>query len=318
MEVSFMSKLRTTILVTLVIFATILCLLVQFVIGINATILNPNYYINIMQKHNLYDLPQNYVLLSIKNESNNLLSEPICKSLTPAINTAFSNDWAKYQSEKFITNTIDYIKGNQEDLQLQIPLKDRKVILKGELINFLESKYTPDELASFQIISPVIIANAIVASTNLPDSVNVLNALNFSQNGFNKVVDELKHYYQYISLAPYLLFLLISCLVVYIGRGLGLKWIGNSILIAGFLTILLASISSVLLDEQIINNVTKKSELLFTIGINPLILVSIFKNTIIGSMNKIALTFCLLGVLLFISGNLWIRKSKDKPFNIPS
>lgn len=307
-----MTKFRTFFLVSLVILATVMCLFVQVIIGIKTTVLNPQYYSNIMQKHNLYDLPQNYIHISIKNQFDDVLSEPLCKALVPAINTAFSDEWAEYQSDKIITSTINYIKGKEEDIQLQIPLKDRKVILHGEITSFLEKQYTEDDLLNFQIESTEEIASIIVKSTNIPDSINMLEALNFSQKGFNKILDELKHYYNFIAFMPYLLFLLIISLIIYIGRGKGLKWLAYGVVMASFITVALVSFTNILADEFIIDHITNQSELLLTIGINPLILANILKNSIISSINKIALGFGALGIIFFISGNHWAKTLKKK------
>lgn len=312
-----MIHFRTFILVILVVLATLICLSVQVIVGINSTALNPHYYSNIMQKHNLYDLPQNYVLISIKNQSSDLLSEPVCKALTPSINTAFSDQWAKYQYDKIINSTIDYIKGNQEELQLQITLKDRKNVLHDEIVTYLETKYTADDLSNFQIDSSDKIASIIVESTNLPDAINLSEALNYSQNGLNKILDDLKHYYSFIAFVPYLLLLLlISGLIIFIGRSKGLKWLGLGVITASFITILLASSSNVIVDELIIDNITNQNEMLLTLGINPLILAKLIKNSIISNFNKIAIIFGLSGIILLLSGNYWSKIVKEKARNM--
>lgn len=309
-------RFRTIVLATLVVIATLISLFVQGIIGIEATILNPNFYSNIMEKHNLYDLPQNYVLISIKNQSNDLLSEPVSKALTPTISNAFSSDWAMYQSDKIISATINYIKGNQEELELQIPIKDRKVILHGEITNFLEKQYTQEDLLNFKIESTEEVATTIVENTNIPDSVNMLEALNFSQKGFNKIVEELRYYYSFVDLIPYLIFILICGLIIYLGRSKGLIWLGYGVLFSSFIVLILVSVFGILADEFIIDNITNQSELLLTIGINPLILANIFKNSLINNINKIAIGFALLGIIITLSGNYWAKLIRQRNLNI--
>ncbi len=306
-----MSKLRTSILVILVIVSTISCLCVQLLIGVQTTLLNPKYYSSLMQKHDMYDLPQNYVLLSIKNSSNDLLSEPVCNALSPTINTAFSTDWAEYQGDKLINNTIEYLKGNQNDLQLEIPLKDRKVILKGEIVNYLDAKYSPQDLASFKIDSTEHIADLIVSSINLPDSINMAEVLKIDENSDSQIVQDFRSYYKVTSFSSYILLFASIFLLFFLGRGgLGLKWAGYSILMAGFITTLFTSASLVFIDDVILTNITKQNDLLMSIGTNPLIIVTIIKNTVMSTLNKIALISCMVGIVSILGSKLWRRQSK--------
>ncbi|HZK43561.1 MAG TPA: hypothetical protein VFC73_04665 [Syntrophomonadaceae bacterium] len=312
-----MFKSRIPILLSLVILSAIICVLVQVLIGVKVTVLNANYYSSIIQKHNLHELPQNYVLLSMKNEAPELLSEPICNALTPAIAIAFSEFWVQYQGENVIKKTLDYVKGDDKKLRLIIPLEDRKVILKDEIDEYLKTKYTANELANFQITSTEETANIMVNNANLPGSIDVAKSLNFAQNGIGQMLDTFRSHYYLIMLAPFLLFLTLIILIVLIGRdGLGVKWLGSGIIMASFFTLLVASASNVFLDEFLIKNISEQNKLLTTIGTNPIILTSIVKNSVISSLNKIALSFCLFGSFLFVGGKLWLIHTIKNEFKL--
>lgn len=313
-----MFKLQTPLLILFVLLTIFISLFVQVLIGFKTTILNPNYYTNLIEKHHLYELPQNYVLLTIKENSNLLLTEPICNVLTPSINRAFSDEWAKYQSEKAINNTINYVKGTEDELKLEIMLKDRKELLESDLINRLETKYKTDELAVFQIDSVEVAANNIVESTNLPDSLNIITALNFSEKEFQHRVDKLKEYYSLAKYAPYLLLFLFTVLLIFIGKnGLGLKWLGYSLVISACFTIIAAFAGSIWLDDYLAANISKQSSLLTTIGTDPLIIVSILKNSLINSIKKISIIFGVVGAILFLWGKIWSDKYYKKSIENP-
>ena len=313
-----MNKLRTSALVLLVIISIMVSLSIQLLISVQTTLLNPNYYTNLMQKHDMYDLPQNYILLSIKNNYTDL-PEPICVALSPSINTAFSDDWAKYQGDKLVNNIISYLKTDEDTLLLEVPLKDRKVILKEEITNYLAAKYTPEELAAFKITSPEKAADKVVSSINIPDTINASKVLNLDAHT-NKSIDIFRTYYKTFSLLPYILFFISILMFILIGKnGLGIKLAGYSIVAAGFITILFTSASLVFLDGFIVSNIAKQNDLLMSIGTNPVIIASIIKNSVMNTLNKIALIFCLIGIITIISSGLKQKYfSKTTPSDLVS
>lgn len=297
----------------LVILTIIASIFVQVLIGFKSTILNPSYYNKLIVKHNLHDLPQNYVLLSMKETSGHLFSEPICNVLTPSINDAFTNNWIEHQSQKLITQTIDYIKGQNNNLELEVPLKERKTILENNLINNLETKYEPQELELFQIDSAQSIAATIIKNANWPDSLKISQVLGLSETELNNKIDNYRIYYSFIKYTPYCLFILFVVLLLLIGKSAtSIKWLGYGILISALITMIIAYISGILVDNYLLNNIGKQSKLLTSITTNPLILVSVIKNTLINSINRISIAFALLGTFLLICKKIWTRNYLKK------
>lgn len=304
-----MFKIQTLLLAISITLIIAISIFVQVLLGFDTTVLNPNYYNNLIEKHHLYELPQNYVLLNIKENSDLLLSEPICNVLNPSISVAFSDEWAKYQSEKTINNTINYIKGNEDELKLEVILKDRKEYLADDITNSLNTKYNPEELAVFKIDSAEKAASIIMESTNLPDSINIATMLNVSEKGFLYVVNTLKQYYNVIKFVPYLLLVLLVALLIFIGKnGLGIKWLGYSFVISACLTVIGVFIASIYLDNFLADNISKQSDLLTTIGTNPYILASIIKNSLIIAIKKISFISGLIGAILFLWGKFRLDK----------
>ncbi len=313
-----MAKFQTTILIVLVIVTIITSMFVQVLIGFNKTILNPKYYNKLIVKHNLHDLPQNYVLVSIKETSNHLLSEPICNVLAPSINDAFSNDWIEYQSQSLITQTTDYIKGKDDHLDLEIPLAGRKTVLEDNITTNLKNKYTKEELELFEIESAEIIASTILEGTNWPNSLNIAQVMGFSPPEFQNTVDRFKGYYSFVKYTPYVLFLLFVILLMIVGKnGLGLKWLGYGVLVSALLTILTAYVAGSLIDDYLLNNISKPDNILISITSNPYIIISVVKNSLINSINKISIVFGSAGTVLLIGRNLWSRKFRPKSIPKP-
>ncbi len=300
----------------LVILTIIASIFVQVLIGFKITILNPNYYNKLIVKHNLHDLPQNYVLLSMKETSGHLFSEPICNVLTPAINDAFSNDWIEHQSQKLISQTIDYIKGQNHHLELEVPLKERKTILENNLISNLEANYESEELELFQIESPQAVANTIIKNANWPDSLKISQVLGLSQIELNNKIDNYRNYYSLIKYTPYCLLILFIVLLLLVGKSsTSIKWLGYGILISALITMVIAYISGILMDNYLLNNIGKQSKLLTSITTNPLILISVIKNSLINSINRISIIFASLGAFLLICRNIWKRNYLQKRLN---
>jgi len=308
-----MRTLRSPLIIILFLSSITIGLLIQIIISAEYTVLNPNFYLEQMEKHQLYDIPQNYVIQKIKTTTGEKPSEIINKSSINAVNTAFSSEWTKNQSNKLINNFLGYLKNERPDIDLELDFSKRKELLRNEITAQLDN-YPAEDLAACGINASTTkeLADDVVRKLYLPDRVNLAQLLNSNNPELKKVIDVFRSYYIYTSYFCYIIYGLIFILFLLIGRGTGLKWFGRSMVTAGILVVFAVSSSNTFIDEFIVKNISGQGNLLATIGTNPLLLATIIKNCIIGIVDRIGIAFSATGVIFMVTGFYWNRKYSKK------
>lgn len=305
-----MRIIRLTLTVILFFLALLLGLAVELEICAQSTLLNPNFYAAQMEKHKIYAIPQDYILIKAKTEYPPTQFEPVCKSLKSATEKAFSTEWTQNQTSYLIFNFINYLKNDHADLNLKLDLKDRNEMLEEEMSQCL-NVYTPEELSKFGIETDdtKIIAASLMDKLDLPQSLDFSQSLRFKDATMTKAFAIFKTYYTYIALLPFFVIIIVLILLLIIaGKAQGLKLFGNAILLAGVLVLLVISGTNNMIDDFIIKNIAHQDKLVATMGTNPFLLATILKNSIIAVLYKIAIFSGLLGLILTIIGAYRAKK----------
>gem|GEM_PF-3384834 len=297
-----MKTLRIFLIAILFISATAAGLITQFIIGINTTVLNSGYYITQMEKHNLYNIPQNYLFLKIKENSYEKLPEPVYNGLLePAVRNTFSSTWIQDQTNRLVVNSLDYLTNKNETLDLKVDFKNRKQILAYELSNQLENLSQNLQVYKITAADKESFINGLITIIGLPDSVDLGEIINTTYPELKNAVDKYRVYYSYTNYLPYAVYILIFILILLITKvSSGLRLFGKSMLLAGALLILLVSGTNIWVNNIFIENISKYDILFTATATNPLIVVAIFKNSVIGNFNKIGVIFCGSGALLIL------------------
>lgn len=285
-------------------------LALQLEICAQLTLLNPNYYAIQMEKHKIYTIPQDYILIKAKTEYPPTQFEPVCKSLKSAAEKAFSSEWTQNQASYLIFNFISYLKHDNVDLTLKLDFKNRNEMLEEEIVRGLED-YSPEELDKFgiEVDDRKIIAAELVDKLNLPQSLDLSQSLYFKDATMTKAFTLFKTNYKYVALIPYFVVIIILMfLMITAGKAQGIKLFGNAILLGGVLLLLIISGTNNMIDDFIIKNISHRDKLVTTMGTNPFLLATIFKNSIIAVLYKIAIFSGLLGLILTIIGTYQTRK----------
>lgn len=297
-----MKKTSMPAIIILLILATLAGVAVQMLVAMRLTVFNHNFYFTQMEKNHLYDIPQNYILLSVKNSMNESLSEPVCKALTPAISQSFSHEWTEMQASNLIDGFIGYLTGSMDKLELKVELQSRKNILQSMISAELAKNYSIKALHSFGIVSADEIAQQIIVNIDLPDYIDFAVHPLFTNTEMQSFMNTIRYYYGYTTFWPYLLYLVLLFLFIVIkGRRSGLRWFGISVLLSSILVILMASASQSVLDEFIINNVSGYDNLFSDFGMNPVLLVTLLKNAIVGKLNSVSVIFSIIGTAMIFA-----------------
>lgn len=312
-----MKIFRLPLIVILFICTIIVGITTELITCAHSTVLNSDYYSQQMEKHSIYQIPQNYIMLKAKSEIETIQSEPISRSLQFAAEKTFSTEWTSNQVNYLITNFLDYLKNNRNEFNLVINLSDRKEKFKEELANSLDA-YSSEDLMTVGIDSAnnEEFAANILQNLALPESIDFSKSLYIDKISILHAFNSFRSYYAYTTFLPYIvmLFLLVAFMMI-AGGAQGLKWFGNAVIFAGIILILIISGANSRIDEQIINNISRQDSLLASIGTNPLILATIMKNSIIGALNKIAIIFSLAGLTLIGIGAYWIKKVSNNHYS---
>ncbi len=296
-----MNKKQLAILIILTICIFFSSIMMQLAISAESTILNANFYDSFVQKHNLCNIPQNFVLLTIKNNTSGL-NENIYQSLIKATSSTFSPAWTQEQVSGLINNLLAYLKNTSDELDLRIDFRTQKSQLISQMLPVLPQSAEDD------IINHVImlnIADNLSKSAGIPDYVDLQYTSLITDSGVLSYIDSARTYYPYSKYLPFLLFaILFSSMLFLFKLSDCLKNTGYALAASGLAVIVFVSYISGVLDNSITAQLSSYDELLAITGNNPKILASIFKNSILTVTNRIAIVFCLAGIILFIVSSL--------------
>jgi len=244
-----------------------------------------------------------------KINSSGKLPKPIYDELiSPAIDVAFSSEWARNQTNKLIVNFLDYLKNNREDLDLKVDFKSRRQILAYEIAGRINNFSEDLHVYGIDLSEKEEAVDILFKDVNLPDSLDLVDSIDAVYPDLIDFINNFREYYGYADYLPYVIYVLIFVLLLIVAGGsLGLKLLGGSMFFAGTLLILLISGTNIWVNNFIIENIPKYDILFTATGTNPLIIATIFKNTIIGTFNKIGAVFCVLGIVL-IATAYYIKK----------
>lgn len=268
------------------------------------SILNLSFYENFMEEHHLYEIPQDYVLLQIKLNNCQGLPDPVCKSLSAAIDNSFSPDWTRNQSNNFIRTYLAYLKNESDQLDLSLDLLSRKTILKQELVGILNG-YPQEMLQACGIDAYYTnqLAENLWILSQLPDTITISGNTCLDNPFITQYTDTIRCYYPYIKYIPYILFgILIFLMLMLAGKLGGMRWVGCGLTLSGILLVLILSAGSDYIDTMIVENLSGKHDLLASLGSNPIILTTLFKNSIMSVLNRVGILFSLCGSLIAAAG----------------
>ncbi|KUG03761.1 hypothetical protein ASZ90_018796 [hydrocarbon metagenome] len=294
-----MNKKQLAILIILSICIFLSSLMMQLSISAESTILNADFYSSFVQKHNLCNIPQNFVLLTIKNNTREL-DEKTYQSLVKATSNTFSQEWTREQVSGLINNLLAYLKNSSDELDLRIDFRTQKSQLISQMLPVLPEA-TEDDIINKVLL--VHIAENLSDSAGIPDYLDLRYTSLITDSGVLTYIDAARTYYPYSKYLPFLLFSLFFISMLFLFKISDcLKNTGYALAISGLVVIVFVSYISGVLDSSITAQLSSYDELLAITGNNPKILASIFKNSILNVTNRIAIAFCLTGIFLFIVG----------------
>ncbi len=274
-------------------------IVVQLAISAECTILNADFYSSFVQKHNLCNIPQNFVLLTIKNNTREL-DEKTYQSLIKATSSTFSEDWTQEQVSGLISNLLAYLKNTSDELDLRIDFREQKSQFISQMLPVLPQAAEDDIINRVLIVN---IAENLSTSAGIPDYVDIRYTSLVTDSGILTYIDTARTYYPYSKYLPFLMFALFFLSVLFLYKISDcLKSTGYALAASGLTVIVFVSYISGVLDSGITSQLSSYDELLAITGNNPKILASIFKNSILTVSNKIAIVCCLAGISLSIVG----------------
>jgi hypothetical protein len=303
-----MNALKSFLLVVLFLFAIIIGWVLIFDFSIQSSLLNVRYYTHEINKHKLYELPKNNVILQVKKNSHEDIPEPINTAINNALDKCFTPLWVESQAKKVLTNLFDYVKGKNNTPDLTINLTERKTLLEKNLKQELNELH-PEELKVYNIKTSgnSELCKEIMALANLPDQVEYSSYLKNAE--IQRVFIFSQKYYYYLMILPNFLLLLVFLLMYRIATIHSfLKWIGNSMIVAGILFVTAVFAFNGQIEQVLVNNIYYQVNPLHTIAVDPLILATVFKNDLAIVASIIAIIYCAVGICITLIGYYMDKK----------
>jgi hypothetical protein len=303
-----MKKLSRNLLAALLIailFVTSLAM--QLSICAHRTIFNDQFYLTFANKNNLYNISQNYVLLTIKDKVE--LDAETYKGLLAAAKTVYSEEWTEQQFSLLLNNFLGYIKGDYNVLNLSIDFTEKNSQFINELVNNIDL-----QLLGINIVSDdykLYMAEYLNKSSGIPDYVDLTYNNVFNRSQMLQYINWIRTYYPYTVTLPYLFFGVFFIIMLIIFKpARTLKNTGYALVASGMALIIFISYISGVLDHIITSHLTVYDELQALIGSRPKLLIAVFKNSVLAASNKTAILFCISGLITYLIGYLVSRKQR--------
>lgn len=278
-------------------------IMMQLSLNTEYTVLNADFYNTFINQHSLNNIPQNFILLTIKGNTSSL-DEITYQSLLKASSSTFSQEWTQQQVSGLISRLLAYLKNDTNELDLRIDLRAQKSQFITHLLPLLGQDSNINELDQQLIINR---AEKLSQFIGIPDYLDLRYLLAPDKELYH-YLEYVRTYYPYFKYLPFLLFAgLLLALAYYLGFPAALKNTGYILSASGLVLISIMSYLSGVLDYQINSQLTSYDQLLAITGTNPKILAAMFKNSILNSSNLIAICFCLAGIFLSIMGKWSVR-----------
>ena len=137
--------LRRVIAITLAVIFVILALLVLVAFRVNATIGNPDFYAEQLQKADVYDFIYDEALPAALAESEigedsggvNVIISPLKPHLVAIVRQALPPAWLQSQVEHAVSEVVPYVWGEKNTFAINVQLKDRVEAGAGAIKNVL-------------------------------------------------------------------------------------------------------------------------------------------------------------------------------------
>lgn len=137
--------LRRVIAITLAVLFVILALLVLVAFRVNATIGNPDFYAEQLQKADVYDFIYDEALPAALAESEigedsggvNVIISPLKPHLVAIVRQALPPEWLQSQVEHAVSEVVPYVWGEKNTFAINVQLKDRAEAGAGAIKNVL-------------------------------------------------------------------------------------------------------------------------------------------------------------------------------------
>ncbi|MGI5921745.1 MAG: hypothetical protein ACOX6I_08430 [Syntrophomonadaceae bacterium] len=298
-----MDTIKSFLLIILFLFAVVIGWVLIVNITLNYSLLNVNYYTKQVEKHKLYELPKNNIILNLKKQTSGEIPEPINNALNNALDKSFTPTWTEDQVSRIVTNILGYLKGHNDKPNLTVNLTDRKQLLAKNLELEL-SKILPEKISLYNIdTNAAQVSRQIMNNLKLPDQLDCSSLLLQDNARVQSIISIIQKYYYWLVTLPCVL-LILSFLIIYrfSNRHASLKWCGNSMIVAGILSVIGVFIFNGPLEHIMVNNISYQAELL-AIAIDPAILATVFKNDLVVINSAVGVLYGIIGIVVTFLGH---------------
>jgi hypothetical protein len=291
--------------------------------GLNATLLDQQYYHSVIGDYNLPDTLhtelENMISAiardgvtggkTITNPAEKAAADSQVMLITNAITSALDEQWIEEQTVMITDDVVNFLTGKQGSLSVAINLKQKLGQIESNIAAELEKFSDAELLAMFKAPRAYIpvISTQIVDQLGLPESVVIADIINDSAPGtFELIIGYLttaKLLFGLLVIVVILVFLLICVLFWKVGGGF--QWFGISTLLAGTLFLIGTSYFSKLARMESLVGFDFES-----LPIATSVSQSIMSFTF-SEMYVMPIIFLVSGIILFIFG-LIIKNARKK------
>gem|GEM_PF-5222073 len=272
-------------------------------VGVDRTLLNIDYYENIVEEYNIFENLHQNLRDEFLVETQESPVDKETKLVNEALVKTFSPEWIEEQSLIILEDVILYVKGDKEEIDTKINLSEKEDKYKEALIQgFSDLDYINNDIEG---LNPEALASEILAEMDfMQEDIYIGEVVEEEAPEIMEFLDSAKMIRGYFPIIAYVtmgIVLVIMCLLATLPGGF--NWYGASMLIAG------AKLFAILfLSNHFIN-----SSMIQEVGDIPLeagVVASVISRTT-SQIMVIPLVYGAIGILLIIIGTL-LKKAKKK------
>ncbi len=282
----------------------LVCNLVALVLLLNfkAVAFEPKFYENEFEKLNVYGGAKNIIAEMLLQQIPSQLTAVIPpEQLKVEIKNAIPDSWMKAQFKNLAQNTLAYLKGEKQALDLEISLAEAKSSLQSFAQDYIERE-VPEELAGAINVNQLL--------DDVPESFDLSSALQNVQQlqQIRQIVQLLLLAINALIVSAVILFVLIILLTFRQLKSL-LRWLSEPLIASGAVCISLAYTMPSVVKQMLSQQLGALSALPY--GANTIsAFMADFANAIFSGAIAYGIALLVIGIILFIA-SFFIKKKPE-------
>jgi len=299
---------------------------VQLGVGFQRTVGNPDFYLTAFREQGLYSAPGRLIGRMLEEEG--LADEGPMSLVVESIEETLSPEWVEGEMTRLIYHLYDYLRGEEQQLEMVLDLRERKsflaqllkdkimqlepeaqlALLPEDFLSSLEGRYSSEELSRGlpeRLVDDIIAV--FLQELALPDEVDMAEFVNLEEP-LNQARSLIQSYTSLGLVVPALVVLgLLGACFLLGGLAGGLRWVGASMVLSVVLTLAALYVAGDFVATAALEGAPPDPKFVEILGTEPKDLVGLTWDRIAASVRSVSIPYGGAGLLMLAVSFLFRR-----------